>query len=32
LPSGRYLQWQATLNTSDTSETPILHEVTVEYY
>lgn len=32
LPSGRYLQWRATLTTSDTSETPTLHEVTVEYY
>ena len=32
LPSGRYLQWRATLTTSDTSETPTLHEVTVDYY
>ena len=32
LPSGRYLQWRATLTTSDTSKTPTLHEVTVEYY
>lgn len=31
LPSGRYLQWRATLTTSDTSKTPTLHEVTVEY-
>jgi hypothetical protein len=32
LPSGRYLQWQATLTTSDTSKTPTLHEVTIDYY
>jgi hypothetical protein len=32
LPSGIYLQWRATLTTSDTSETPTLHEVTVDYY
>ena len=32
LPSGRYLQWRATLTTSDTSKTPTLHEVTVDYY
>jgi predicted ribosomally synthesized peptide with SipW-like signal peptide len=32
LPSGRYLQWRATLTTSDTSKTPTLQEVTVDYY
>jgi len=32
LASGRYMQWRATLNTSDTSETPILHEVRVWHY
>ena len=32
LPAGRYLQWRATLTTSDTSKTPTLHEVTIEYY
>jgi len=32
LPSGRYMQWRATLATSDTSETPTLHEVRVYYY
>jgi len=32
LPSGQYKQWRATLNTSDTSETPILHEVRVWRY
>jgi len=32
LPSGRYMQWQATLTTSDTSETPTLHEVRVYHY
>ena len=32
LPSGRHLQWRATLTTSDTSKTPTLHEVTAEYY
>jgi hypothetical protein len=32
LPSGQYMQWQATLTTSDTSQTPILHEVRVYYY
>jgi hypothetical protein len=31
LPSGRYMQWRATLTTSDPSETPILHEVRVYY-
>ena len=29
LPSGRYLQWRATLTTLDNSITPILHDVTV---
>jgi hypothetical protein len=32
LASGRYLQWRATLNTSDTSNTPTLHEVRVYHY
>jgi hypothetical protein len=32
LPSGRYMQWQATLTTSDTSKTPTLHEVRVYHY
>jgi hypothetical protein len=32
LPSGRYLQWRATLTTSDTANTPTLHEVRVYYY
>jgi hypothetical protein len=32
LPSGQYKQWRATLVTSDTSKTPTLHDVTVEYY
>ena len=32
LPSGRYMQWQATLATSDTSITPTLHEVRISYY
>jgi len=31
LPSGRYMQWRATLTTSDTSKTPTLHEVRVYY-
>jgi hypothetical protein len=31
LPSGRYMQWRATLSTSDTSKTPTLHDVTVTY-
>jgi len=31
LPSGRYMQWQATLTTSDPSQTPTLHEVRVYY-
>jgi hypothetical protein len=31
LPSGQYMQWQATLSTTDTSQTPVLHDVTVEY-
>jgi len=32
LPSGRYVQWRATLDTSDSSITPTLHEVIVSYY
>jgi hypothetical protein len=32
LSSGRYMQWRATLTTSDQSETPVLHEVRVYYY
>jgi len=32
LPLGRYMQWRATLTTSDPSETPVLHEVRVYYY
>ncbi len=32
LPSGRYMQWRATLTTSDPSKTPTLHEVRVYYY
>jgi hypothetical protein len=32
LPSGRYMQWQATLTTSDNSSTPTLSEVRVYYY
>ena len=32
LPLGRYMQWRATLTTSNPAETPTLHEVTVEYY
>jgi hypothetical protein len=32
LPSGRYMQWRATLTNSDTSNTPTLHEVRVYHY
>lgn len=32
LPPGRYMQWRATLTTSDTSQTPTLHEVRVYHY
>jgi hypothetical protein len=32
LPPGRYMQWRATLTTSDTSKTPVLHEVRVYHY
>jgi len=32
LPSGQYMQWQATLTTSDISKTPTLHEVRVYHY
>jgi hypothetical protein len=32
LPSGRYLQWRATLTTTNTANTPALHEVRVYYY
>jgi hypothetical protein len=31
LPSGRYMQWRATLTTSDPPNTPTLHEVIVIY-
>jgi predicted ribosomally synthesized peptide with SipW-like signal peptide len=32
LPPGRYKQWRARLTTSDTSNTPVLHEVRVYYF
>jgi hypothetical protein len=32
LPAGRYMQWRATLTTSDTTATPALGEVRVYYY
>jgi len=32
LPTGQYMQWRATLTTSDTQKTPVLHEVRVYYY
>ena len=32
LPLGRYMQWRVTLTTSDTANTPTLHEVRVYYY
>jgi hypothetical protein len=32
LPSGRYMQWRATLTTSDPANTPTLHEVRVYHY
>lgn len=31
LPPGRYQQWRATLSTTDNSNTPTLHDVTVVY-
>lgn len=31
LPSGRYMQWRATLTYTNSFNTPVLHEVTVEY-
>jgi len=31
MPTGRYMQWTATLTTSDTSTTPVLGEVRVHY-
>jgi hypothetical protein len=31
LPSGRYIQWRATLSTSNSSRTPILNEVRISY-
>jgi hypothetical protein len=31
LPSGRYLQWRATLSTGNSSGTPILNEVRISY-
>jgi hypothetical protein len=32
LPTGRYMQWRATLTTTDPSATPVLHAVRVYYY
>lgn len=32
LPSGRYMQWQATLSTTDVNVTPALNEVRLYYY
>ncbi|HEY96672.1 MAG TPA: DUF2341 domain-containing protein [Dehalococcoidia bacterium] len=32
LPAGRYKQWQVTLTTSNTANTPTLHEVRLYYY
>jgi len=32
LPTGRYMQWRATLTTSDTAVTPLLHEVRLYHY
>ena len=32
LPEGKYLQWRATLTTSDNSTSPVLQEVRVYYY
>jgi len=32
LPETRYIKWKATLTTTDTSQTPVLHEVRVKYY
>lgn len=32
LPETRYIKWKATLTTTDTNETPVLHEVRVKYY
>ncbi|MDQ1275136.1 MAG: large repetitive protein [Euryarchaeota archaeon] len=31
LPSGRYMQWRATLTTTELSKTPVLHDVSVCY-
>ena len=31
LPSGQYMQWRANLLTTDTSQTPVLHDVTINY-
>lgn len=32
LPTGRYLQWTATLTTNDTATSPVLSEVSVYYH
>ena len=32
LPSGRYMQWRATLTSSDFQKAPTLFEVTIAYY
>jgi len=31
LPTGQYMQWRATLSTTDTSQTPVLHDVSITY-
>jgi hypothetical protein len=32
LPPGRYMQWKATLTTTDSTKTPVLHAVRAYYY
>ena len=32
LPGGRYMQWRATLTTSESDNSPVLRDVTINYY
>lgn len=32
LPAGQYKQWQATLTTTNNTQTPLLHEVRLYYF
>ena len=32
LPAGRYMQWRVTLSTSESDNSPVLHDATINYY